>query len=504
LAFCQLVAYAGLRLVAACWLFFSLRQCDALSRNAVLLAIPTENYSAKLHNGISMSHPRRQFLSRRPLAIESLERRVVLAGNVTAFVAGGSLFLRGDNAGNGVVITPTGSGAYQLTGVDRAGSPTTINGHASATLAGVNRDFIVNLNNGDDLLGIATLAADLAALDLESKLGLGFTGSPSIGFPTPASIPGNLIVNGGNGKDGIGLVVDVRGNTIIATGNQDDSIATRFSQFEHDLIITTDKGSDAVSFNQINVTNTVRILTGDDADKLSLLAFNANNLFLDTGAGNDGTPGAETSLLLNSANIARDARINTGAGNDSLVLYVDALNLSVDGGLGNDRIDMEPSSIGKDAVIFGGSGNDTLLVHSDDFVIGRNLLVDAGSGDDTVEVSNIIVLGNMTIVLGTGNDNLFVAGSNIQRDSFIDAGSGNDSVWSHNNDYLAHSQLFMGSGDDKLRITINRFAVSPILRGGSGKNDKAALYSNFPFPGSQHVVIGAQDFESVVDTFDPL
>ena len=101
---------------------------------------------------------RRSGASRRSLFVESLEPRAMLAGNVNAFVEGGTLFVRGDNQDNLVLIEQVGDGKYAVTGFDFAdggiagaqAGPTRINGEANGTVAveGATGDVNVDLRRG--------------------------------------------------------------------------------------------------------------------------------------------------------------------------------------------------------------------------------------------------------------------------------------------------------------------------------------------------------------------
>jgi len=62
----------------------------------------------------------------RRLSIEALEGRAMLAGNVAVSVSSGNLFIRGDNAGNGVYVEQVGSGKYSVTGFTWDGGATKI------------------------------------------------------------------------------------------------------------------------------------------------------------------------------------------------------------------------------------------------------------------------------------------------------------------------------------------------------------------------------------------
>ena len=121
----------------------------------------------------------------RRLAVERLESRALLAGNVNVFVSGGSLFVRGDNADNLVLIQQTGDGQYTVTGLDYGAAgfadppfsagPTSINGQfETQTFSGVTGDFIIDLKKGDDGLGIGNSIDDLATLAAECDFGFAF------------------------------------------------------------------------------------------------------------------------------------------------------------------------------------------------------------------------------------------------------------------------------------------------------------------------------------------
>ena len=115
---------------------------------------------------------------RRILAVESLERRAMLAGNVTASVVGGNLIIRGDDAGNGVLVQQeAGTGNYSVTGFDFAGSTTKINGTADGTahLHGVTGNIDIDLKKGNDALGVGNDAQALATAAEECGFGLGLT-----------------------------------------------------------------------------------------------------------------------------------------------------------------------------------------------------------------------------------------------------------------------------------------------------------------------------------------
>lgn len=87
------------------------------------------------------------------MIVESLEQRLLLAGNVKVRADDGILFIQGDRAGNDIEITPGDSnGEIRLSGNRLGGSPTTINGKSSLT---VRSDSIrILLGMGDDVVEV--------------------------------------------------------------------------------------------------------------------------------------------------------------------------------------------------------------------------------------------------------------------------------------------------------------------------------------------------------------
>src|SRR5262245_46018753 len=85
---------------------------------------------------------------RRPLKLEWLESRVVLDGNISAFMRGGSLHIVGDSKGNEITIEQSALKSFTISSADGA---TTINGRTGpVTFNGVKRDLNINLGRGND------------------------------------------------------------------------------------------------------------------------------------------------------------------------------------------------------------------------------------------------------------------------------------------------------------------------------------------------------------------
>jgi hypothetical protein len=160
-------------------------------------------------------------LRRKKCAVESLETRTVLAGNVTAVLQKGSLVVTGDAADNGITITQLENGNFQVVG----DGTTTVNGQSLGTpavVSGATKNVKVDMKAGNDTVA-------LTGLDVRQ----------------------NLLVDGGSGNDSITLIdVDVRFNTVLRGGSGADSITAAGVDAGSTLLVNG--GNDV---NTINVSN---------------------------------------------------------------------------------------------------------------------------------------------------------------------------------------------------------------------------------------------------------
>src|SRR5262245_17075222 len=149
--------------------------------------------------------------------LDSLESRLLLAGNVSASIQGADLIIRGDAEDNVVTITSAGSGRLRITGIDQ----TRVNGQSAVTTSAISENIIVRMRQGGEdrvaLQGPLILMGDLQALVGQGE----FVVEGSAG---PVTIRGDLRAS--SNKDGaINVLNEVRvlGTTSIDTGG--DAIA---------------------------------------------------------------------------------------------------------------------------------------------------------------------------------------------------------------------------------------------------------------------------------------
>jgi hypothetical protein len=422
----------------------------------------------------------------RKLRIEALERRAMLAGNVTVSVSGGTLNIRGDGEDNAIFVSEVEQGVYAVVGFDDLeGNPTFVNGDENGVvvIGGVTRDINIDLKGGDDLLAIGNDEGDLLDLIAECELNFGEENEdPEIESllevvpeGSQTFVPRDLIIRTGDGNDQVALIVAVSRTANINLGQHDDAIAVGDSQFGDDLIIKTDKGFDFVCVVDNVVGDQLNIQTGDDSDAVHVEGLEADNALIDTGKGHDEVGFFEASLdrtlsiktgdgddvvELEEFELGDDLLVDTGAGADSvfadsfiaadLVKVVtgsgddpdvelssfNAKNVLIDTGSGNDGTDddrspitVENASVEQDIKIFTGSGFDLVDVF---FVEARDIVIDTGSHDDDVLIVDIALERDLKIVTGSGRDFVVVAseefGVEVGRDLLIDAGSDTDEV----------------------------------------------------------------------------
>src|SRR5687768_13679640 len=95
--------------------------------------------------------------NRPPLGVECLESRFTPAGNVAAFLSGGTVSVFGDGDNNQVTIEQRSNGEVVITG----NQTTNVNGSQSATFGGGGNPagVYVDMGDGGDTLNVNNLGA---------------------------------------------------------------------------------------------------------------------------------------------------------------------------------------------------------------------------------------------------------------------------------------------------------------------------------------------------------
>ena len=120
----------------------------------------------------------------------------------------------------------------------------------------------------------------------------------------------------------------------------------------------------------------------------------------------DGGGGNDVLSITNDSYWSGDVDFQGGDGDD--VLWIGRVgslgNLTIDGGRGNDYIDLACDLLGN-LTVSTGDGKDRLLLHS--MAVSGNVAVDMGKGNDTVTIdTGFTALGTMSFVGGAGRDTI--------------------------------------------------------------------------------------------------
>lgn len=176
----------------------------------------------------------------RPLALEQLETRSLLAGNIAARVIDGYLIVQGDGAPNRLRIDNQRLAVGEVRVTPVGG---TVNGEsAPAVLRGWNSGIRLSLDESDDRVVLDRL-----------------------------NIRGNLLVRSGLGDDIV--VLDrstVRGTSLVGTGGGRDSVHLVNSQLIGGVAIKTLTGNDVIALSHSTFYGPVALETGDGRDTVHL------------------------------------------------------------------------------------------------------------------------------------------------------------------------------------------------------------------------------------------
>lgn len=257
----------------------------------------------------------------RSSAVESLERRMLLSGNVLATLVNGTLNIAGDDAANVIVVTQAGTKQHQLR-ISGANGTSINNQSGSVILNGITRGVIIRMAGGADNLTLRSLSlpgnvaiaqggADTLTIDntdVEKSLMIRNTSSllTSVTTTTIADtvIGKNLLIAAGPGGEDITLAsAIVHRETDIVTGKRSATVTIDDSIFVHDVRVLTGRNADAVlietevdpthSRTRFGGPTSITLGAGDDllqlgvANQIGSRASFADTVNLDGGAGND-------------------------------------------------------------------------------------------------------------------------------------------------------------------------------------------------------------------------
>ena len=290
-------------------------------------------------------------MSRR-LGLESLENRLLLAGNVTVQVSGGDLVVNGDSQDNRIQIVQVMqngqpvAGKFYVTGQNG----TKINGQtAGREFSNVTDDMTIKLKGGHDrvTLGSGTSIIDFVVPDdLDIDMGEG---------TDKVTLDKILVLDDVSIKTSGGLDFVWINATLGSFSNQDGA--------DHNLSIETGDAGDIVYLWDTVVPGDLSIEAGNDNSHDTLILYNTqagDDITINTGSGDD-------EVVLSLVGALDDLRINTAGGRDTV--EIDQCNvddLFADLGSGIDSLNLR-TTVGRKADLKGGSDADTLTASGNNF-----------------------------------------------------------------------------------------------------------------------------------------
>jgi hypothetical protein len=261
------------------------------------------------------------------LTLESLEDRRMMTGDVKANAIGKILYITGDNAANGVMLTSSGD-LIDVVGIDQGGAATTINKDDTHQTFFKIKDVVISLGKGDDAVVVTNL-----------------------------NLKGTVFVSGGLGNDAVGL-----GN-FTDTGLFADSVDAALGALtcNNSLIVDASDGDDTVLAQAVTTNKALTIAMGAGNDSLSMQNISVGkSLSIDLGVGNDTANLTPSNPADPGITVVKNVGISTGAGDDILTINkLSAKKLGISLGGNDDTLDVENTTTINSTAFNGDTGINT-------------------------------------------------------------------------------------------------------------------------------------------------
>jgi hypothetical protein len=460
-------------------------------------------------------------------ALERLEERTLLSGNVSATVtAAGNLLVIGDTKANQIAIQET-SGALQVSSLD---GTTTINGGSGPfTATGFTHDVDVFMNRGNDVVDVGG-SGPVTSLPHNLVIDTG-AGNDTVNVEN-TSIGGNLLLFGGTGSDTFSVgspstesSVSVSGSVFIVGGSRgSNTIAVFDADISGDLRIFSSGPNDQIQVGfdaGLGIIGVDETATGhvEVGGNLEIDSVGGGGLFSGGGGlfsfgGSDFSDFDKFSMDTSWFN-GLESSCSSLLGSRSFASSDSGKCLSNDlaffkgwcdeGGFGGpessgiEHVSLADVNVAGKVNIQTGNGNDQILlgaapVPSGDTTsplnlvfghvsIGGNLSVGAGNGDNTVLLAGISVTGNTKVTTGRGSDQIAVLGNDGEfvGTFSINTGAGADKVViADGANFDSSVSIKLGRGNDVLWLASDLFQGSVIIDGGKGTDTFLQSQSLFP------------------------
>lgn len=285
-------------------------------------------------------------------AVETMEPRQMLAGDVSVITSGNDVTIIGDAAANHIQI---GTFEGRLSVIDLADG--TVIHRGETDVSNVN-NLTIRLNQGDDRVELSNV-----------------------------EINGNFRLFSGAGDDQVELrELSVNGTSVAYMNGGANSFARIGGSSKGERVFCY-AGSDNIHLDGVNVEGNVAI-RGNHSNVFTVEGSSiSGNVFLRSGREAD-------QVNLVSTDIGGDLKINTGADSDRVHMYDAAghpsrSNVSTDG---------PKMSIDGNLVVKTGSGRDG--INFNNFQVAGRTTIEAGSGNDGLRFSNWEGSRNVRVIQG--------------------------------------------------------------------------------------------------------
>lgn len=374
------------------------------------------------------------------LSTEPLERRRMLAGNVTVTEsASGDVLVLGDSADNQILFSIS-DGAVMASGIN-----TTINGQNGPVQLSdnqmINGNLTIRTRGGNDVVIL-----DQILISGTSRIETGV--GDDVFVSTNSVFEGEAEIRTGGGADQ--LTFDHGSSSagvFLKTASGDDLVSIDGVQWLGGMSINIGAGNDYLLVNESNVETFTEIQGGGGNDYVELSGFSSQGeqnqgIQVSLSSGDDEfrlnefsyldgdlsvtTAGGDDLISIHSLGMHGDVSFVTGGGSDVVAVVnttnIDAMDVNL--GAGNDGLLFGCSSA-DDGTIQTGGGADLLLLGGE----METVALETGGGADTVLLNRFAVIDSMSLNLGGGNDQLFTSRLSIlPDDATVNGGGGSDTV----------------------------------------------------------------------------
>lgn len=265
-----------------------------------------------------------------------------------------------------------------------------------------------------------------------------------------------------------GTITTGDGNdTVNASVTTNDRSAGGNDRWNH-LDFNTGEGADTITLttgDQHSHQNRATLLTVDSGsgDDTVTVNIDAKSVTAKTGTGDD---------TVTLSGRFGQVDVATGEGADHVTAQGTSQNMHIATGQGADHITVSGSHTA--TTVQAGSGADHITISGST----GNLDVSAGDGANHVTVSG--AHGNTQIDTGTNADTVSVSGTSTRLD--INTGGGSDTVTLSG----SHTDVSVSTGAGKDHVTINGFAGAAVLDGGSGYDTLSLAGSRADYSFEKH------------------